>query len=100
AHVVAGGALAARDDGAGVPHAAPWRRGLAADEAHDRLGDVGPDERRRFLLGGAADLADQHDRLGAGIVLEEAEDVDEARPVHRVPRRAHPGGPGEVAWRY
>src|SRR6185503_3002679 len=99
AHLLGRRALAARDDGAGVPHAAPWRRRLSADEAHDGLGDVGPDERRRFLLGGAADLADQHDRLGAGIVLEEAEDVDEARPVHRIPADADAGGLAEAALR-
>src|SRR5512143_3354750 len=43
-HLLGGGALAARDDGAGVAHAAAGRRGLAADETDDRLGDVRLDE--------------------------------------------------------
>src|SRR5690348_4429933 len=36
-HLLRRGALAARDDGAGVAHAAARRRGLTADEPHHRL---------------------------------------------------------------
>src|SRR5215469_6773807 len=43
-HLFRSGALAARDDGAGVAHAAARRRGLPADEADDGLGHVGLDE--------------------------------------------------------
>ena len=36
------------------------------------------------LLGRAADLADQHDRLGVGVVREQLQDVEERRPDDRV----------------
>src|SRR5258705_52938 len=63
--LVAGAALAARDDGAGVAHAAARRRGHPGDEADDRLLDlVRAQELRGILLGGAADLADHDDTLG------------------------------------
>src|SRR6185503_10540195 len=50
-HLLGGGALTARDDGAGVAHAAARRGGLAADEADDRLGDVSLDEGGGLFLG-------------------------------------------------
>src|SRR5262245_38715694 len=61
-------ALAARDDGAGMPHAPAGRRGASGDETHHRLlaaalGLV-DQELSGVLLGGTADLADHHDRLG------------------------------------
>src|SRR5712671_6472935 len=89
------------DDGAGVTHPTAGRRGLAADEADDRLGDVGLDEGGRLFLRGPADLADHHDRGGVGIALEELEHVDEVRPVDRVAPDAHAGrlaepAPGEL----
>ena len=65
-----------RDDGAGVAHAAARRRGLAGDEAHDRLLHVLLDELRRSFLGGAADLADHDDGFGLGIVVEQPQRVD------------------------
>src|SRR6267143_3598879 len=83
-HLLRRGALPSGDDGAGVAHASPGRRGLAADERDDRLLDAALDEGRRVLLGGPADLADQHDRLGPGIVGKEPEHVHEARAVHGV----------------
>ena len=39
---------------------------------------------RRLLLGRAADLADQHDRLGLGVRREQLQDVEECRPDDRV----------------
>src|SRR6185503_6140745 len=54
------GALAARDDRAGVAHALAFGRGLPSDEADHRLGDALLDVARRVLLSGATDLADQH----------------------------------------
>ena len=39
-HLVFGGALTAGDDGAGVAHAAAWRRGLAGDESYYGLFDI------------------------------------------------------------
>ena len=49
------------------------------------------DERRRLFLGAAADLADQDDALGAGIVLEEPQHVDEAGADDRVAADADAG---------
>ena len=65
-----GGAGRAGDDGAGVAHGLALGGGEAGDVADDRLGDVVLDVGRRPLLGVAADLADHHDRLGLGVVLE------------------------------
>src|SRR5207248_107678 len=52
-----GAAAAAADDGPGVPHAPAGRGGPPGDERRHRLVHVRLDERRRLLLGGAADLA-------------------------------------------
>src|SRR6185295_14809137 len=79
-----GRAAAPRDDRAGVPHPLALRRRLAGDEHGDGLRHVRLDERRRVLLGGAADLADQYHALGARIVLVEAQHVDETGTDDRV----------------
>ena len=42
------------------------------------------DEGGRLLLGGAADLADHHDRVGVRVVLEQPQHVDEVGAVDRV----------------
>src|SRR5688572_22994151 len=72
-------ALAARNDGARVPHALPFGRGLPGDEPDHRLRHLAADEGRGFLLGRAADLADHDDGVRAGVGLEEPERVDESR---------------------
>src|SRR3954452_3428528 len=78
-------ALAARDDRPGVAHAPPRRGGAAGDEARDRLRRAGRlEERRRVLLGRAADLADHDDALGPRIAQEHLEGVDELHPLHRI----------------
>src|SRR5439155_1587938 len=69
--------LSPGDDGPRVSHAAAWGRRLAANESDHGLLHPGADERGGFLLGGAADLADHHDRARLRVVVEEAEDVDE-----------------------
>src|SRR5829696_9311983 len=79
--LVLGPALAAGDDGAGVPHAAAGRSGAPGDEADHRLLAaplrlVG-DELRRVLLGRAADLADHDDRLRPLVREEHLEHLDE-----------------------
>src|SRR5690606_115486 len=60
--LVLGAALAARNDGAGVAHAAAGRGGAAGDEADHRLAAAAPglvlDELCGLFLGAAADLAD------------------------------------------
>ena len=75
-----------------MSHAATGRGGLAGDEPDDGLPDVVADERRGLFLGGAADLADQHDRVGRGVILEETEGVDEARADQRIAADADAGG--------
>ena len=64
------GAGRAGHDGAGVAHRLALGGGEAGDVADDRLGDVGLDVVGGPLLGVAADLADHHDRVGVGVVLE------------------------------
>src|SRR4029079_3625488 len=46
---------------------------------------------RRLFLGRTADLADQHDRLGLGVLGKELEDVEERRPDDRVAADADAG---------
>ena len=62
-------ALVAHHDGAGVPHALAGRRGGAGNEGGNRLFH-GPGVLGRLLLHGAADLADQRDRLGSRVLVE------------------------------
>ena len=75
-HLVGRSALAAGDNGPGVTHAPPGRRGLAGDESDDGLLHV-----RLYIGGGgffgrASDFADQDDGLGPGIFVEQLERVD------------------------
>jgi hypothetical protein len=62
-----------------VAHRLAGRRGDAGDVADDRLRHVLRDELGRLFLGRAADLAAHHDQLGLRVLLEERDDVDEAR---------------------
>src|SRR5687768_4183487 len=91
----------ARDDGAGVTHPAALGRGLAGNEADHRLPDVLGHESRRLLLVGPADLPHHHDEIGARIVLEGPQHVDEIGADHRIAADAHAGAladtvPGQV----
>src|SRR5688572_27414493 len=88
-------ALAARDDGAGMAHAAARRRGAAGDEADGRLfapalGLIG-EELRGILLGAAADLANHDDALGLVVGQEHLEHVDEFGALDRVAADADRG---------
>ena len=92
-------ALAAGNDRAGVAHAAAWRGGAACDEAGHRLlaallGFV-DQELRGVFFGGAADLADHHDRLGLGIGEEELKAFDEIHALDRIAADAERGGLAE-----
>ena len=80
------------DDGAGVAHGLALGSGEPRDVADDRLGDVVLDVRRGPLLGVAADLADHHDRVGLGVVLERLEAVDVGGADDRVAADADGGG--------
>jgi hypothetical protein len=74
--LAAGSALL--DDGAGVAHLLARRRLEPGDVADDRgVRDVVPDPLARLLLLGAADLADEGDRLGVGVGGEGLDDVEE-----------------------
>src|SRR5689334_13809272 len=59
-----------------MAHPPPRRRGLARDEADDRLAEVIPDPGGRFFLGTASDLADHDHRVGLAILGEELQRVD------------------------
>src|SRR5437879_2666546 len=107
-------ALAARNDRAGVAHAAAGWGGAARDEADHRLlaaflGLV-DQELRRVLFRGATDFADHHDRLGLRIGEEEfqafdevhsfdgiAADAERGRLAEPFPRRLEYGLVGERA---
>ena len=66
--------------------------GLPCDKCNHRLRHAGSDVVGSLFLVGAADLADQHDLFGLGIVLEHLEHVDEVRAVDRVAADAHARG--------
>ena len=83
---------AARDDRAGVAHPLALGRRPAGDERDLRdVGEVLGRPGRGLLLGRAADLADQHDRLGLGVRGEQLEDVEERRADDRVAADADAG---------
>ena len=86
-HLLGGRALSSGDDGAGVAHPAPGRRGLTGDERHDRLLEIRLDPRRRLFLGAAADLADHDHRFGIGVGREQLQRVDVGRADQRIARR-------------
>src|SRR5215210_6784924 len=67
-----------------MSHPSSLGRRLARDEADDRLGHPLLHERCRTLLVGAPDLTDHDDRLGAGIVLEGGEAINEVSPDYGV----------------
>jgi hypothetical protein len=79
-----------------VAHRLAGRRGEARDVGDDRLGHVLGDEVGGLLLGGAADLARHHDQLGLRVLLEEPDDVDEARARDRVAADADDRGVAEA----
>src|SRR2546422_897739 len=95
-HLLGRGALGAGDDRARVAHATAGGRGLARDEPDDGLGHRALHELGGLLLVRAADLADQHDRIGLGISLKRREAVDEARADDGVAPDAHAGGLPEI----
>ena len=70
-----GGALASGNDRSGMAHALLFWRHPAGDEGEHRLGHVRLDVGRRLFLFGAADFADEHDRLGLRVLLEQPEQI-------------------------
>src|SRR5690606_18200653 len=93
-------ALAARDNGARVAHAAALGRGAPGDEAGDRLPAalllLGGKEFRRLFLGGTADLADHDDRPGLGVFGEPVRHVDVLGALDRVAADADGRGLAEA----
>ena len=89
-------ALATRDDGPGVAHAAAFGGGAARDEACGGLPaalfTLIREELRRFFFGRATDFADHDDRGGFGICKEHFEHVDMFGAFDRVATNAHCGG--------
>ena len=85
-------ALAAGDDGTGMAHALARRRLTPCDEGGDGLvRHVLLDPLRRVLFGRAADLTDDEDGVGVGVVLKELERVDEVRALDGVAADADGG---------
>ncbi len=90
--LIRGGSLAAGDDGARVSHTFARRRLTAGDERGDGLfGHVLFDPFRGFFFRGAADLADEEDGVGLGVVFESFQDVDEVHILDGVPADADGG---------
>src|SRR5438105_9427127 len=87
-HLLRRGALAARDDRAGMSHAPAWRSGLTGNEAHHRLLERLLNIRRRLFLGRSADLADHRHGIGFGIVRKELQHVDKRRTDERIAANA------------
>src|SRR5688500_5599818 len=83
-HLLGGRAFAARNDGAGVPHAASRGRSLSGNEPYDRFFERFLDVLRRIFLSGAADFADHHDGIGFGIVLKKFQHVDKRGADERI----------------
>src|SRR3954454_21267284 len=79
------------DDRTCMAHRLALRCGEPRDVSDDGLRDVGLDELRCALLGVATDLADHHDRVGLGVVLERTEAVDVRRADDRVSANADAG---------
>jgi hypothetical protein len=91
------GTLAAGDDGARVAHPPAGRGGDARDEADDGLlGAALLDVLGGLLLGGASNLADEHDALGLVVLDEPLKAVDKVGAVERVATDADAGGLAEA----
>ena len=89
------GALAARDDGPGVPHALARRSGDAGDVGDHGLADELADVMRGGFLIAATDLTHENDARGARIALEELQHVDEVHAAHGVAADADAGALAE-----
>src|SRR5690606_26600407 len=88
-HLVFRAALAARDDRAGMTHAAARRGRYTGNEAHNRLLHLGRlQEFRRFLFSRAANLTDHDDRMRIGVAKEHVEAVDEIGAIDRIATNA------------
>ena len=74
-----------------MAHALSFGGRYAGDVGDHRLGHIGADKLRCFFLGRATDLADHHDRLGAGVFLKQTQNIDKARPRNRVAADADAG---------
>ncbi len=85
-------ALAAGDDRACMTHALARRRLTAGDKRGHRLVlHILLNPLRGILLCGTADLADDEDGVGVGVILEELQRVDEVRALDGVAADADGG---------
>src|SRR6185503_6253855 len=85
-------AFAAADNGAGVAHPAAGRGGRPGDKAGDGLPAVLLNPLGGFLLGAAADFADQDDAFGFRVVHEELDDVQVRRAIDGIAANADASG--------
>src|SRR6266700_5458933 len=90
--LVPGGALAAADNRASMAHAASRRRSLPGNEADNRLLHIGFNPFRRAFFGVATDFTDQDDGLGAGIIVEKLDGIEEGRADDGIDADADAGG--------
>src|ERR1700722_6603184 len=93
-------ALAAGDNGAGMAHATPWRRGAPGDKADHRLlaaalGFV-LQKLRGVFFRRAADLTDHDDRLGRLVGEKHFQHFDEVGALDRIAADADRGGLAEA----
>src|ERR1700722_6000964 len=87
-----GSSVAPADDGAGVAHAAPGRRGLPADKSDYRFLDVPLNVFGRGFLRVSADFANHDDRVSARIFVEHANRIEKAGADDRIATDADTGG--------
>ena len=78
-HLLGCSSLTAGNDRTGVAHATSRRRGLPGDEADNRLLNVLLYVFRCRLLCCAADFANQDDRLGLGVFVQQFQRIDVRR---------------------
>src|SRR5882672_9812328 len=89
------GALAARDDGPGVPHALARGSSDAGDIGDHGLRDEPADVMRGGFLVAATDFTHENNALGARIALKELQHIDEVHAAHRVTADADAGALAE-----
>src|SRR5262245_11485293 len=90
-HLFGSCALPTRNDSTGMAHAPSWWCCDPGDETDDRLLDIFLYELGCLLLRIATDLADHHDCLGLGILLEQRQHIDEACAINWIAADADAG---------
>src|SRR5690242_7320612 len=89
---ISGRTLAAGDDGAGMAHAASWRRGATGNKTDNRFGDLLLNELCCQFLSGAADFSNDDDPARFLIFIHQPESIDEGGSDDGVTSNPNAGG--------